>query len=118
MVDEEESAALFSQHDDGSIGEVELLGAPGSPFTDDDAHDHTLDGTNLDSIFENDHEDEEQPLPSLNSPLSSPPRSTNSSVGSASGDASLGLPGNEIVEEDWRNDAFDLRARKDILLQM
>jgi len=112
MVDE--AGELFSQHDD-SIGEVDLLGeGTGSPFTDD----HTLDhDSNLESIFDD-------PLPSLNSPLRSPTRSTNSSVGS--GDTitrnnsctSLGLPGNELVETDWRNDDYDLRARKDILLQM
>jgi hypothetical protein len=112
MVDE--ASELFAQHDEG-IGDDDLLGA-GSPFTDD-AHDHTIDA-NLESIFD------EQPLPSLNSPLTSPQRSANSSVGSTdtiprnNSTSSLGLPGNELVEQDWRNEAYDLRARKDILLQM
>jgi hypothetical protein len=105
---------LFAQHDE-DIGEVDLLGA-GSPFTDD-SHDHTID-SNLESIFD------EQPLPSLKSPLTSPPRSANSSVESSdtiprnNSTSSLGLPGNELVEVNWRNEAHDLRARKDILLQM
>ena len=110
MVDE--ASELFSQPDD-PIGEVDLLGeGTGSPFTDEIEHEG-----NLDSIFD-DH-----PLPSLNSPLRSPPRSTNSSVGSSetpprdNSSNSLGLPGNELVEADWRNDALDLRARKCILLE-
>lgn len=134
MVDEAGSttgAALFSHHDDGAsvggIGVADLLGDDASPFTDDHhhAHDQELDATNLDSIFDDapNEEDEHPTLPSLNSPLAqSPQRSANSSVGSAEtierNNHSLGLPGNEIVEQDWRNDAFDLRARKDILLQM
>lgn len=115
MVDE--AAALFSQHDD-EIGPVDLLGAAddaGSPFTDDIA---APDDDHLETIFD------EHTLPSLNSPLTSPPRSTNSSVGSGetpprrnSGN-SLGLPGNELVEANWRDDATDLRARKEVLLQM
>jgi hypothetical protein len=108
MVDEAAELLEISQHDDG-IGEVDLLDA----FTDE------LD-TNLDNIFDD-------PLPSLDSPFASPPRSSNSSVGSgetvqkrnsSSSAASLGLPGNELVEKDWRNEAYDLRYRKDILLQM
>lgn len=112
MVDE--ASELFSQHDD-AIGEVDLLGESGggSPFTDEIEHEG-----NLDSIFD-DH-----PLPSLNSPLTSPTRSTNSSVASVetpprrNSSNSFGLPGNELEEADWRNDAYDLKARKGILLEM
>lgn len=110
MVDE--TAALFPTEDDVDL----LADGAGSPFTDDHPLDHEA---NLESLFY------EHPLPSLNSPLTaSPPRSANSSVGSGetvprdNSTVGLGLPGNELVEEDWRDDAFDLRARKDILLQM
>jgi hypothetical protein len=114
MVDD--AAALFSQHDD-EIGSVDLLDAgAGSPFTDDIAD---PDDDNLQNIFN------EHTLPSLDSPIESPSRSTNSSIGSEGtrrcnngNAASLGLPGNEHVEADWRNDATDLRARKEVLLQM
>ena len=79
---------------------------------------------NLGNIFD------EQHLPSLNSPLESPTRSANSSVSVEagaetpprrnSGNAAhqLGLPANELEEADWRNDSTDLRARKEVLLQM
>lgn len=122
MVDE--GTALFPQHED-DIGSVDLLDAgPGSPFTDDIA---VADDDNLANIFD------EHNLPSLNSPIASPPRSTNSSVSvdveagaetpprrnsDNTRTAQLGLPANELEEADWRNDATDLRPRKEILLQM
>jgi hypothetical protein len=120
MVDE--GTALFPQHED-DIGSVDLLDAgPGSPFTDDIA---VPDDDNLANIFD------EHNLPSLNSPLTSPTRSTNSSVSvdvepgaetpprrNSDNAAQLGLPANELEEADWRNDATDLRSRKEILLQI
>lgn len=121
MVDE--GSALFSQHED-EIGNVDLLGAgAGSPFTDD-MHMAVAHDDNLGNIFD------EQHLPSLNSPLESPTRSANSSVSVEAGAETppgrnidnaahqLGLPANELEEADWRNDSTDLRARKEVLLQM
>ena len=68
MVDEAAALLEISQHDDDEIGDVDLL--VGDAFTDD------IDSNLGASIFDD-------PLPSLNSPLSSPPRSSNGSVRSA-----------------------------------
>jgi hypothetical protein len=100
-----DSVLLEMDEPDGGVGVSDLLDGDAHSFTVDD---DLAETGNLKSIFD------DPPLEDNSPPRSPPPR--------LSGDRRLsdGLSPmrNDFEEEEWRDDARDLRHRKEILLQV
>lgn len=101
MVDKMTDNELLDIDEPDGIGDVDLLD---NSFTADDDLDTPA---TLKNIFDDHHSEDS---------AASPPRSPRSRLSDKSFVSSLMR--NDIVEEEWRNDARDLRHRKQILLQV